>query len=1228
MNQGILSFNSGKLTPHIDARSDTDKYASGCRELMNMIPRAYGSATRRPGFEYVDNSSFNWADDITWNASPTAITTLAELQAMTLTGNYYLANNIDASATLTDTATYPYGFVPIGKVTGKVGNFTGQFNGRGHKITGLYMDHSGNVGATYHIAMFFVLSGAEVGNLILKDAYVKPLLAQQCAILATKITAASTIFNMQIDGEVVHGEGQSGGVVTTINSTGGASSFTSISADIAMTFGYSQNGGGPNGFAYSIAGGTFTDCSVHVSWTNSPQLAFGDWTYSPFARTISSGTLLRCSTSGVSLPLTQYNATARGGGFCDDATGSATFTDCYFQHTLNSRAFGGSDEQQLVRSYNVGGTVEAPTSGTWTLSFGGFTATIPWNAGRGTSGDPNMQTLLDATWGVGNLVYVSGWLGTSLGLRFIFRGSPYTRTNFAAVTVTKSLLPATIVSMDIQEITKGTYNGTANPEPVVRTYIGTVSNDARMVPFVYSSQVSYALRFGPNYIQVYYDGEPLYYDGTGDGYLDDIVFVTTPYAEEHLDELNLQQVGDSLFITHPNYRHSKFIRTSAYTFELQDAPFRGGPFMTRNDLVDPVDPSTDTMTFTGTTTKDGTGTLTSSVTFFNQLHVGSLFKLTTKRTTTHIKTDFKKKNTGPGAALDIKGVFHFETHGTWEGTVTIERNEATIGWETFRTWISTDDRNVQYTGAEKYDNVQYRVNCTEHDSGELKTELSVESTTIEGIVKVTSYTSPTVVSVTVISALDPTTGTTATKRWAEGAWSSYRGWPTSLCFFGDRAVYAGTIDNKNYGWLSEVGDYENFEEGTKDADPFIIPIPMSGEVRWVESIDTIVVGTTDEEIKIGSNKIETPITPTNFTIVKQGKHGSAFIQPVKAGKVLLFVDFVGRKVREMVFDFQKDKYMIPDLTQLAEDITLSGIRNIAFQRNPEPILWCVLNNGKLLSMSYNREEDVVAWAEHETDGDLMSVCVLSGEDEDEVWVSILRNMSSVGSTTFIERLGPRTDQDIEDSFFIDSGVSYTTSLAKAWVTGTTYYFGDIVSNGGWNYTCIYQATHTAAALFATDLAAGKWKTPLKHLIGESVSILSDGTVQAAQTVDSSGNITIPSGSKLLQIGLPYTYKLSPMRLDYTTPGEGTTHGAKKVINEIGISFYKTLNAKYGINATDLYDIEWEKEELATTKALFTGDVTVHLDGGFNTNDNIYISGSDPLPCTVRAIIPRVEKTGR
>ena len=56
----INSFNAGELSPYLYARTDLDKYGSGCITMENFTPLPYGGATRRPAVKYIGASK---ADD-------------------------------------------------------------------------------------------------------------------------------------------------------------------------------------------------------------------------------------------------------------------------------------------------------------------------------------------------------------------------------------------------------------------------------------------------------------------------------------------------------------------------------------------------------------------------------------------------------------------------------------------------------------------------------------------------------------------------------------------------------------------------------------------------------------------------------------------------------------------------------------------------------------------------------------------------------------------------------------------------------------------------------------------------------------------------------------------------------------------------------------------------------------------------------------------------------------
>lgn len=405
-------------------------------------------------------------------------------------------------------------------------------------------------------------------------------------------------------------------------------------------------------------------------------------------------------------------------------------------------------------------------------------------------------------------------------------------------------------------------------------------------------------------------------------------------------------------------------------------------------------------------------------------------------------------------------------------------------------------------------------------------------------------------------------------------------------------------------WFSEVDDFDDFEAGVKDADSFSLTIPATNEIRWIESLEALLVGTSGGEWRVGSNDLGTPITPTNFTVKQQSNYGSRNIQPAKVNEQILFVDFVGRKTRELTYSDAVQKYVAPDLTALAEHITSSGIVCIAHQRNPDSILWAVLDDGSLISMTYEREQNVVAWSKHPIDGEVLSVAVTPSADEDEIHLSIIRDETvTYGGETvtyesatvtygvvYIEKMMPRIfGTDLTDAFFVDSGITVTNTPASTTIAGLT------------------------------------------HLVGKTVTVLGDGTFYTpTAVVDDDGEVEISTAVEKAQVGLAYTYKLEPMRPDVAGAG-GTSHGSIVKVPEMGISFLNTMNAKYGVDDDTLYAVDWTNARWTNNTeitGLFTGDVVVVVDGGFTLENNLIISGSDPLPATVRALIPKLEVSGR
>jgi hypothetical protein len=249
-------------------------------------------------------------------------------------------------------------------------------------------------------------------------------------------------------------------------------------------------------------------------------------------------------------------------------------------------------------------------------------------------------------------------------------------------------------------------------------------------------------------------------------------------------------------------------------------------------------------------------------------------------------------------------------------------------------------------------------------SGFLSTDVGRQIHFNDGYATITAISSTTVVVVDITIAFADTSAITA---WQLGSFSDTTGHPTCVSFFEQRLVFAGTTNQPQTIFFSKSGDYENMDAnigGTVADDDAIIYTIASNQVnaiRFMTATRTLIIGTAGGEFSVSGGGVDVAITPTNILIKKQSNHGAANIDAIAVGNVTLFLQRAKRKVRELAYNFDVDGYVAPDMTILSEHITESGITQMAYQQEPNQIIWCTRTDGELIGLTYQREQQVTAW---------------------------------------------------------------------------------------------------------------------------------------------------------------------------------------------------------------------------------------------------------------------------
>jgi hypothetical protein len=237
----------------------------------------------------------------------------------------------------------------------------------------------------------------------------------------------------------------------------------------------------------------------------------------------------------------------------------------------------------------------------------------------------------------------------------------------------------------------------------------------------------------------------------------------------------------------------------------------------------------------------------------------------------------------------------------------------------------------------------------------------------EGYAKITGVTDTTNATIEILTTLS---ASTATASWQLGAFSDTTGHPSCVTFFEQRLVFAGTTDQPQTIFFSKSGDYENMDAnigGTVADDDAIIYTIASNQVnaiRFMTATRTLIIGTAGGEFTVSGGGTDSAITPTNILIKKQSNHGSANVDAISVGNATLFLQRAKRKIRELAYNFDVDGYIAPDMTILAEHVTEGGVTQIAYQQEPNQIVYAVRGDGELVGLTYQREQQVTAWHRH------------------------------------------------------------------------------------------------------------------------------------------------------------------------------------------------------------------------------------------------------------------------
>lgn len=399
--------------------------------------------------------------------------------------------------------------------------------------------------------------------------------------------------------------------------------------------------------------------------------------------------------------------------------------------------------------------------------------------------------------------------------------------------------------------------------------------------------------------------------------------------------------------------------------------------------------------------------------------------------------------------------------------------------------------------------------------------------------------------------------------------------PACVNYFQQRKLFACLKNSPQALVTTQTGTDNNFNISRPLNASDSVTIKLSerevNEIRHLIGLNDLIVLTSGAEWKLnGSDGTFSASSPPLCT--PQSYYGCSHIQPCVSGNMVLFVQAGGSVVRDLGYEYVSDSYNGDELTIFANHLFENKqIVDMAYSKEPYRILWCVMSDGTLNALTYNKKQEVAGWHRHITRGEFESVAVIREGFEDVAYFVVKRIIN--GQTKrFIERMHSRLIDNAEDGFFVDCGLKATFDTPSKNIGG------------------------------------------LSHLEGENVSVLADGgVVEGLKVID--GVITLPDKASKVVVGLPYEFELETLNIE----GENT-HGLKKIIN--------LVNVKVDKSREDFYVVGQDGSEVQNPRGidsvndagyLFNGDIPAYPFADYTEEASIKIKQKQPLPLTITSI---------
>lgn len=336
--------------------------------------------------------------------------------------------------------------------------------------------------------------------------------------------------------------------------------------------------------------------------------------------------------------------------------------------------------------------------------------------------------------------------------------------------------------------------------------------------------------------------------------------------------------------------------------------------------------------------------------------------------------------------------------------------------------------------------------------------------------------------------------------------------PGCVTYYQQRQVFGGMANAPEQIDFSKSGDFFNMDYSIPSKDDDNIEITIASQqvnaVKHLVAMQSLIALTSSGAWKIDAGSVGTAVTPSQIEAVPQAYNGCSDVPPLTINYDILYVQAKGSIVRDLSYNFYVNIYTGTDISLLANHLFYGHqITEWCYAEEPFKLVWCVRDDGILLSLTYLKEQDVYAWAHHDTAGLVKSVCSVSEGNENAVYV-IVERLINGQYLQYIERFASRQmgadptiglPADASRAWCVDAGLQYPLNMPNATLTPIA---NDAVPVINGVHTIAGGTGYSAGTVLNVNDSTGSGAVLTPVIVG--------GVIQSVSVVDQGANWTNPT----------------------------------------------------------------------------------------------------------------------